>query len=85
MAGYIVCYDIRDPRRLQRIHRSVVRVARRLQWSVYYFDGGRAGLLQLIQQIERLMSEEDDLRVYPAPRADQLTLLAPSQGGIWVL
>lgn len=85
MAGYIVCYDIRDRRRLQRVHRSVVRAARRLQWSVYYFEGGRASLLQLIHEIEQLMSEEDDLRVYPAPRTNQLTLLAPSQGGVWLL
>lgn len=86
MPGFILCYDIRDPRRLQKVHRVVARATRRLQWSVYYFEGHRARLFELVERTEAQMNRrEDDLRIYPAPLARHITILAPGGEGIWVL
>lgn len=32
---YLVCYDVRDPRRLQRVHRHLLAVGIPLQYSVF--------------------------------------------------
>ncbi len=35
---YLVCYDIRDPARLRRTHKTVLGFGHHLQYSVYVCD-----------------------------------------------
>lgn len=87
MSGFLLCYDIRHPRRLGRIGKAVARNAQRLQLSVYYFEGSRAELMALLATTDQIMKKtEDDLRVYPAPRRDKImTLGALTPEGVWFL
>ena len=65
MANYLLCYDISDPRRLQRVHRYVVKHALFVQLSVYYFQGNRQALNRLLSGLSCIIEEkEDDVRVY---------------------
>ena len=34
----LLCYDIRDPKRLQKVHREVKKVGMPLQYSVFYIE-----------------------------------------------
>lgn len=44
---YLVTYDVRDPRRLRRVHEVVVDHGERLQYSVYVCDLTRQELVGL--------------------------------------
>ena len=63
---YIITYDIADPKRLNRIHRMLKRLAIPLQYSVFYIrmsDHQRDKLARLLER--KINTREDDIRIYP--------------------
>lgn len=65
--GYLIAYDIADPRRWRRVHRAVRAVALPLQYSLYYAP--RLTWRQLTALEDRLReivsAQQDDVRIYP--------------------
>lgn len=72
---YLICYDIANPRRLQRVHRTVSKAAMAVQYSVFlaaFTDSELDELLRSLQkEIER---SEDDIRAYPVDPKGAITL-----------
>ncbi|MEE6031734.1 CRISPR-associated endonuclease Cas2 [Avibacterium avium] len=65
---YLLGYDISDEKRLQRVHRKMVKYATPIQYSVFLFEGDRNALQKCIDDILRLIhKKQDDFRVYPLP------------------
>ena len=65
---YLVSYDIREPRRLQRVHHFLKQRAVALQYSVFVFEGTEADLQAVRRGIEdRIDPAEDDVRIYTLP------------------
>ena len=63
---WIICYDVADPRRLQRVHRTVSRHAEPFQYSVFRKSAARNKVLDLLQEVERSIDHRyDDIRAYP--------------------
>ncbi len=66
--AWLICYDIRDPKRLGRLHRYVKTFASPVQYSVYYFEGNLARLRRHLKDVEGYVNlKEDDVRAYPIP------------------
>ncbi|BCX88955.1 CRISPR-associated protein Cas2 [Methylomarinovum tepidoasis] len=66
---HLVCYDIADPRRLQRVHRYLKKLGLPLQYSVFllFLDApGRQRLAAAL--LEMIDPRHDDVRIYPLPR-----------------
>jgi len=61
---YLICYDIRENRRLQRIQRLTAKLTVYLQRSVYLYRGQGQALLDLFTMLRAEMEEGDDLRIY---------------------
>lgn len=62
---FLICYDIREPRRLQKLQRLLRRHCLKLQASVYLFKGNSQAGESLMQQIsQRIDRRQDDVRVY---------------------
>ena len=73
---WLVCYDVRSPRRLQRLHHYLEGQCLHLQYSVFGVKMSEWQLRPLLGQIaERIDLEEDDVRVYPVPSACDVTVL----------
>ena len=62
--SYVVCYDIRDRKRLQRIQRLTAKHSIYLQRSVYLFRGEGSSLIALLNRVKQVIEPDDDLRVY---------------------
>ncbi len=62
--NYVVCYDIRERKRLQRIQRLTAKSTIYLQRSVYLYRGVGEGLILLLENVRKVMQQEDDLRIY---------------------
>ncbi len=63
---WLVCYDIADPRRLQRVHRAARRHATPLQYSVFHTVATRLEVRAMIHEIEEYIDpRHDDVRAYP--------------------
>ncbi len=75
-APYLICYDIANPKRLQRLHRKVSAVAVMIQYSVYFAELNQREVDLIIGEIQEcILSGEDDVRLYPLPRDAQLDML----------
>lgn len=67
-ANYLVCYDIKDVKRLSKVFRHIKQRGIHLQYSVFYCRLSWEGLVKLKEQLKALINEkEDDIRIYPLP------------------
>jgi CRISPR-associated protein Cas2 len=61
----LVCYDIRDERRLQRVHRCMCGWGMPLQYSVFYCRLAPRSRRRMENRLRELMDERaDDIRIY---------------------
>ncbi|MGY6214193.1 CRISPR-associated endonuclease Cas2 [Methylolobus aquaticus] len=64
----LVCYDIRDPRRLIRVHRFLRNQGFPVQYSVFTVPLTPRRLKWLLAELTELIdSRVDDVRAYPLP------------------
>lgn len=79
-AEWLICYDIRDRRRLTRVHRCCCRYAMPLQLSVFAARLSEQRLQNLLEQLEQLIDpDEDDIRVYPIADLNDSILFGTSR------
>ena len=80
-ASLLLCYDIRDPRRLRQVHRHVCKHGLPLQYSVFYLEKSNAEVTQLLAELEAIIDgEADDIRVYTISRFEDIETLGVSLG-----
>lgn len=66
--AYLLAYDIKDPRRLQRVHKLMTEEGLAVQYSVFAGAWSESDLKRLAERMrDRLEWTEDDVRVYPIP------------------
>lgn len=66
--AYILAYDIREPRRLQQVHKFMVGEGLAVQYSVFVGAWDQADLRRVEIGIRTWIEwEADDIRVYPIP------------------
>jgi len=64
VAWTLLAYDVRDPRRLARVHRLLAAVALPLQRSLFLYLGNGSALSKELALIETAVAAEDDVRIY---------------------
>ena len=65
VSHFVLCYDIADKKRLQRLQRLVSNHLIQLQYSVYYGSLSKTDMDKLIGQIQDITHKsQDDIRVY---------------------
>ena len=65
---HLVCYDIRDPKRLLRVHRFLRSQGFPLQYSVFTVPLTPRRADWLSRRVEELIDpRRDDVRIYPLP------------------
>lgn len=62
---HLVCYDIREPRRLRRVHATLRRWGLPLQYSVFHVMLTHRGRKRLAEILRDTIDERaDDVRIY---------------------
>ena len=61
---WIIAYDIRDKRRLQKVYRHLCGYAFHLQNSVFLLQGERSLFDECLTKLKTLIAQEDDIRIY---------------------
>jgi CRISPR-associated protein Cas2 len=73
---YLIAYDIANPRRLGRVHRSLKKQGLPVQYSVFTVVMKRRALLRLLDTLQRLiLPAEDDIRCYRLPEHSRFNTL----------
>jgi len=74
--NFLVCYDIADPDRLTKVHRTVRRWGMPLQYSVFLVPAAPNAIGDLLKELHHLIHRrEDDIRIYPLPSRLDVSLL----------
>jgi len=69
-ARYLVVYDIREPRRLQRVAKILADYGRRVQKSKFEIEVGPAALRELYRRLAaEIEPEEDGIKYIPLCQA----------------
>jgi CRISPR-associated protein Cas2 len=77
--GWVVCYDIREKRRLVRVHRHLKKWGVPLQYSVFLVEATATKLHRLMAELEDLMDTSvDDVRAYRFPPGSECHTLGAS-------
>ncbi|PJG82410.1 CRISPR-associated endonuclease Cas2 [Caviibacterium pharyngocola] len=84
---YLIGYDISDAKRLQKVHKQMLKYATPIQYSIFLFEGKLKELQGCLNDVLTLIhKKQDDLRVYPLPsNAKQWQIGKPvlPEGIIW--
>lgn len=63
---YLLAYDVRDPKRLSRLHYALKKKALPMQESVFLVHADAAKLKAILAIVkDRTHTREDDVRIYP--------------------
>ena len=66
--NYLVCYDIRNEKRLMKVYKTLKQIGLHIQYSVFHCRLSWQELIQLEERLKELIDEsEDDVRIYPLP------------------
>ena len=60
---YLVAYDIRDQRRLRKVHYRMKQAGLAVQYSVFMVEGHRR-VLEVQNLLNNIIEAEDDVRIY---------------------
>jgi len=75
-SNYLVCYDIANPKRLNRVCRLMKGMGLHIQYSVFLSKLTWHELKELKDMIRLLIKkEEDDVRIYPLPAEIKVTVM----------
>lgn len=73
---YLVCYDISDEGRLNRVYRFMKGKGFHIQYSVFYCILTDGELKEMKAEIVKLIhSRYDDVRIYPLPNNSLVAVL----------
>jgi CRISPR-associated protein Cas2 len=73
---YIIAYDIANPKRLSRVHRTLKKMGLPVQYSVFTVVMKRKALLKLLTHLNALIkTAEDDIRCYRLPENSETNSL----------
>lgn len=68
MTTFIIGYDIRSPKRLQRVHRMMLNFAVPIEESVFLLEGTTSDLENCVRRMQGIIHlDHDDFRCYRLP------------------
>lgn len=76
ISNYLVCYDIREERRLARVYKTMKQIGLHIQYSVFHCRLNWNELIELKHRLKDIIDEEkDDIRIYPLPSDTKVTVI----------
>jgi len=75
-SDWIVCYDMKDPKRLRRIFKFLKSQGIPIQYSVFLVHASSGVLAQLEVRLCKLINRnEDDVRIYAIPKCSNTIIM----------
>jgi CRISPR-associated protein Cas2 len=77
--NWLICYDIRNPKRLGRVFRLLKKRGIPIQYSVFLVEASDNAVRRLLDELAMLIDRRaDDLRAYGLPTSPQYDCIGPS-------
>ena len=55
MPTWVIGYDIRSPKRLQKVHKAMTRFAAPIEYSIFLYKGSDENLQHRLEKVSRLL------------------------------
>lgn len=81
---YLICYDIRDPKRWRKAYKLLQGYGDRLQFSVFRCPLTLRDREKLRWQLAKILEDEDDLLIVGLCNRCVERLIACNKEGVWV-
>ncbi len=82
-AFYVICFDVRDAKRLRKIANQMENFGTRVQYSVFECHLENAQLQELQQRLSNLLEPtEDQVRYYHLCGKDKLNIVIDGKGQV---
>lgn len=76
---WLVCYDIREPKRLAKVFRLLKKHGVPMQYSVFLVDASAADMRRILLNLGKLIDvRADDIRAYGLPSKPQYDTIGKS-------
>lgn len=73
---YLIAYDIANPKRLAKVHRTLKKQGLPVQYSVFTLVMKRTAVIGLLERLNALIKQtEDDVRCYRLPEGVEVQTL----------
>ncbi|MCT7961075.1 CRISPR-associated endonuclease Cas2 [Laspinema sp. D1] len=82
---YLVCYDIRNPKRWRKAYKLLQGYGERIQYSMFRCWLNQRGREKLRWELEKVLAEEDSLLLIRLPNQCVQGLAAYNRPGSWPL
>ncbi|MEK7846982.1 MAG: CRISPR-associated endonuclease Cas2 [Nitrospinota bacterium] len=74
--NYLICYDIANKKRLNKVFRYLKARGVHLQYSVFFCSFTRVQFKEAIENLNRLIDKgKDDVRIYPLPGVVKVSIM----------
>ncbi len=78
--NYLICYDIKNEKRLSKVYKYLCGIAIHIQYSVFYHRLDYRELIELKEKLKSIINEEeDDLRIYPLPSSPKVLAIGQAR------
>jgi len=73
---FVICYDIANTKRLQKVAKCLEKSAFRIQKSIFFYpQATKENIFELIDELEAILDEnEDDIRIYHVDVKNSISL-----------
>ncbi|MEM3489016.1 MAG: CRISPR-associated endonuclease Cas2 [Nitrososphaerota archaeon] len=71
---YLICYDVREEKRLRKTAKIMEGYGKRIQYSIFYCNISTRNLEKLRYELGKILEKEDDLLVIPLCKSCSIKL-----------
>ena len=82
---FIVCYDISDDKKRNKVSKKLKAYGIRTQYSIFEVEADKERILNLLAEIDLILDEIDKFFIYPVKDANKIKRMGKAQGNVFTI
>lgn len=82
---FIICYDISDDKKRNKVSKKLKAYGIRSQYSVFEIEAEKETILGLLEEIDLMLDEIDKFFIYPVKEPNKIKRIGRAQGNIFTI
>jgi len=82
---FIICYDISDNKKRNKVSKKLKAFGIRTQYSVFEIEADKSKILSLFDEINLMLDEIDRFFIYPVKEVNKIKRLGKAKGNVFFI